>query len=344
VAIASAIATVIGVNLWVGMRLPVLAQESSIDDLLELERRVEVLPRKDRIAVLVIGNSHAIDSLRPPVLASGLGLQSDQVFNLAAAGASPGEMRLLLARHLPRFPGVKRVICTVDATFLGAGTNYRTRYLTRFSPAERWRYALTWQITLDGRLGAMAAMPFPVIDFNGPLGDALASDPGLAVRRLFRDEGKPGSQQAHVAAMSYSWGLPPERSRYFRRLAKMDGLPHPQEMLQAANNMATYAANAGPGLDELADLSAFLDGRGLASTFVESPLNDAMVPLIDRVGRDRYAAYTAGVAGFFATGSRKLIRSERSWPQRYFYDQEHMTEAGAQAFSAWLRGAWADEP
>lgn len=338
--LAGAIAAVAVGNLWVGLRLPALLQESSIDDVLELDRRVEMLPHKDRVSVLVLGNSHAIDCLRPPQLASVLGVQPDEVFNLAVAGSSPGEMRLLLERHLPRFPGVKRVVCGVDAAFLGIGTNYRTRYLTRFSPLERWRYALTWEKGLDDRLGTMAAMPFPAADFNGPLRDAFFADPGLAVRRLLKDEVKTGSHQALTSALSYPWGIPPERSRYFRHLVHMDGPPAPQEMLTAAKNTAAVAAGTGPGLEELKGLSDFLRQRELPATFVESPTNEALMAIVERVGRDRYAGYETRLAGFFASEGRPLTRSGRPWPVRFFYDQEHMTQAGAEAFSAWLRATW----
>lgn len=340
----AAIATLIALNVWVGVRLPELLQESSIDDVLELERRIERLPSKERVAVLVLGNSHAIDSLRPAVLAHGLGLQRDQVFNLAVAGSSPGEMRLLLERHLPRFPAVKRVICGVDAIFLGAGTNYRTRFLTRCSPAERWRYTLTWQHGLEARWGTMAAMAAPAADFNGPLRDAFWADPARTVRRLVRDEARPGSHQALTAAMRYAGGIPPERSRHFRRLVNMEGPPHPREMRAAAEGLAACAAGIGPGLEELAGLSDYLAGRGLVVDFVHSPVNEGLLAMLTQAERERYADYEARVAEGLANEGRPLTRSPGPWPRRYFYDQAHMTEAGAAAFSAWLCGTWAKAP
>ena len=89
----------------------------------------------------MFGNSHAIAGLRPAMVAEAFHLKPDEAFSFALPGASPREMRLLADRYLDRFPRAEAALCGVDEYFLSANIDTQLRYMTRFDPLERWRYA-----------------------------------------------------------------------------------------------------------------------------------------------------------------------------------------------------------
>ncbi|MFN3429397.1 MAG: hypothetical protein ACK46X_05550 [Candidatus Sericytochromatia bacterium] len=319
------------VNVWVGVRLEKLVPESSLDNVIELERRIERAPDKSAVKVLVFGNSHAVAGLRPPAIAEAIGVRPEEVFSLAMPGASPREMRLLAERHLSSFPAARQAVIGVDEYFLSAHPDARVRYLTRTSVLERWRYAST-QPKLDDRLGLMAGMLLPVADFAVALRWCAVKDPGLLARRLVTDAPVlPGSLQDRLAAIPYPWGYPPPwDDRDLGKLMAMDW-----DASKRAWHLMGDAAAVPAGIEELDRLVRMLETRGARPTLAEMPYDQPLAAaLANATHYDRH--YKQPLAAYMAASGQAIVPAP-AVSARHFYDLDHLNPAGAELMAGWLK-------
>ena len=324
-------------NIWLGVRLPAVLPESQIDNALELERRVAAVEDKRAVKVLVFGNSHAVAGLRPPDLASAFGLRPEEVFSLAMPGGSPQEMRLLAERYLPLFPQVEAAFCGVEEYFLSGAMDTRVRYMTRFSIAERWRYA-RMQPKLDDRLGLMATQFLPAADFGVALRAAIVHHPALTARRLFRDEPLPGSLQQRLSAMDYPWGFPPpwDDPEIRRRVEQADAAAFNDDPQARAWHLVSGTPQIQAGLDELEDLARLLEGRGARVVLAEMPYDEPLLAALKQRAR-HYELYRARLDAYLQASGREVVPAPRNLTQRHFYDLDHLSRPGATRMAAWLK-------
>lgn len=336
-ALAVAAALVLAANAWVGARLASVIPESSIDNLLELERRVEVAPNKDHVKLLVFGNSHAVAGLRPATLAAAFGLKPDEAFSLAMPGASPREMRILANRYLDRFPQARVAVCGVEEYFLSAQPDMRLRYMTRFSPEERWGYAATYP-KLDDRLGLMVGLALPVFDFSVAIRDAATARPLTTAQRLVTDVKLPGSIQARLATMPYRWGYPPPWDAPAVR-RKIDQDESATLMWNPANrawHLVSGVAQLPSGINQLDALAKGLERRGMQVVLAEMPYQPPLVAALHHYERD-YALYKASVRSYLKSSGRKLIPAPGKLTSQHYYDLDHLNPAGADRMASWLK-------
>ena len=337
-AFAFAVALLVLVNVWVGIRLPALIPESSIDNLLELERRVALYDRKDRVKVLVMGNSHAVAGLKPPMLAEVFGLEPDEIFSLAIPSASPREMRILYERYRAQFPQVKTVVCGVEQYFLGADLQVRLRYITRGDWKERWRYAMSYP-TFEERLGLVLGPVVPLVDFNVPLKDAISASPLLTAQRLFQDKLQPSSALYKLRTLPYDWGYPPPWNHpdlYQRMVVEEMKDPENHNMFARAWHFTEGHARVSGGLTELETIAQDLDRREIELVLVEMPFPKALIEIIEHMA-EHHQGYVEKVKRYLAATGRTYVPAPRTWTESYFYDNDHLNPTGARQMVAWLK-------
>lgn len=327
-------------NLWIGIRLPVLLQESGLRYVDELERKIAELPNKQDVSILAIGNSHALAGLRPEVLTAGLGLRPGAVFSLSLPKQSAEEARLLLERYLPLFPRVETVVCMADPFLLTAEVELRMRYLTRESDRLRWRHALG-QPDLERRVGLVLARYFPAADFCVPLRQAFSRGPMPSLARLLWDlPPANGTPVATERRHRYPWGLAPtwdlmsaaELSKH-RRVSLRDW----DLTLRAREFFLPVEARTPGALAELEAMRQQLEARGTRLVLVEAPLPDRMHGVIRRVVVREHAAYRAAMEKYVASRGVTYLQPATDWQEHWFYDGDHLNPDGARRLADWLK-------
>jgi hypothetical protein len=324
-------AVLVAVNAWVGLRLETLVPESSLDNVIELERRIARAPDKAAVKVLVFGNSHAVAGLRPPAIAQAIGVRPEEVFSLAMPGASPREMRLLAERHLASFPAARQAVIGVDEYFLSAHPDVRVRYLTRGSVLERWRYAATFS-KLDDRLGLMAGMLFPVADYAVALRWCAVKEPALTARRLVMDVPvRPESLQSRLAAISYPWGYPPPwDDKDLSKLMAMDW-----DASKRAWHLMGDANEVPAGIEELDRLVRMLESRGARLTLAEMPYDRPLAAALANA-TNYHRHYKQPLEAYMAASGRAIVPAPVV-SARHFYDLDHLNPEGAELMAGWLK-------
>lgn len=303
----------------------VLAGEpGSINDLIVFERRLEAFEAKERVRVLVLGNSHAVAGLRPPDLARLLGLEADEVFSLAVPGATAGETRILLEHYLARFPNVKVAVCGVDEFFLGRYVEIRSHFLTR----HRLDLRLAWArraSTLDQATSRAVGWFFPLADYREPL-------KSLARRRLSTlGRPQPGAQDTYermVYRLPYRWGYPPpqEQPATYDRWA----------MRARADMLADSAPHVGKGLVDLAGVQALLQAHGCRLVLAEMPVEPLLTTLASRRRPTSARAYHKRLGAFVAASGLPWVSAPDRWDEGHFLDMDHLGKAGAARLGRWV--------
>jgi hypothetical protein len=319
-------------NVWVGLRVPGLIAESDVDMAIELDRRVEAVPDKGAVKVLVFGSSHAIAAMRAPVLAEALGVSPDAIFNFGQLGASTFESRLLAERHAARFPNARAALVPINECLLGYDTATRTRYMTRGAWHDRWRYA-AHQATLDERLGLLAGFFLPVVDFSMALKQALVKQPALTLRRLVADEPLADSNAAHVAAMPYPWGLPPPWTNP-KIFSPSEHVTDPDFVKYRAGVLLEGQARVASGFVHLEALARLLEGRGMRVALLRTPYLPALAQ--ELATRPAHVAYQRRLDAYLAESGRELLSAPASSDPRDYHDLDHLSEQGARRYMAGL--------
>lgn len=337
-ALAVALAIWLGLNAWVGWRLPVLLEDTAVADLEVLDRRVKAFPDPAGVRVLVLGNSNAQAGLRPPLLAEALALPPDAVFSLALPRASVQEQALLWERYREMFPGAVLAIVAVDEFLLTAQAELRLRHLTRFSPVDRWRVAGPYP-DLDRRLSLWASLFFPLVDFKEVV---WTTD---AVGRLVSGEAPPENRLVRLDRMTYRWGYPPtwDYEPPQKIQAFMAYQQQARQIIQRTTSLLGGAHGLDERLDQLEALVSSLERAGVRVTLVTTPYQARAVDVQRRLLRKPYQAYLEAIRGYEVRSGRSLVRPEGVWPQRLFYDANHLNAAGARAYAAYLAGRLAGE-
>lgn len=345
-ALAGALAIVVALNIWLGVRVPVLLQDADMRYLDVLAARVDAFPARTRVKLLVLGNSHMLAGLRPPEVAQAFGLAPDEVFSLALPGATALELTLLAERHVPRFPAVRAVLLGVDEFVFTARFESIVRYATRGAFADRWRWArhaLTW----DERLARQAVRLVPFMDFKDLLVGAWQLDRRLFLRRMVGPGPAPAGPRALVDAQPWPWGLPPpwEAKR-------------PYGPIEAARPMAAEAVNrrarqfmpedtdvlVAAGLVDLAELLDDLARARLAVAVVEPPYQPRLVTALATVTEGRHSRYRERLTAFFAARGIKPVPPPPGLTAADFYDVDHVAPSGARKTAEWLAQRLRAEP
>lgn len=331
-AVAWAAALVVLANVLVGVRLPVLLHDANTRNVDDLDASVARFDARDRVEVLVFGNSHAQHMLRPASLGPALGLAPDAVFSLALPGATAFEAGLLARRYLASFPAARRAIIGVDEVFLAmdpALYEGRIRYLTRRDPAARWRYGGSLAGP-DRRVGLVAWMPWPAGDFAPELREAVRKDPRAALRRLVR--GVPGGPPV----TTYRWGHPPrgelppgEALRKHRRLIGT------YFWLNYRGRIFFGRPDAVPrALEDLAATCRLLEARGISVAFVAPLYTRALRAYLARSHAREERAFDAALTGFLDATGRTRVAPLIDPPEEAFLDADHLSAAGAARYAA----------
>jgi hypothetical protein len=339
-AIAVAAILVAGFNAWMGTRLPNMLLESGVDVLTELDHRVAACAHKDDVEVLVFGGSHAVAGLRPPALAAGFGLSADQIFNLGLPSSSAFEQVLMAERYVARFPHARTAIVNVDECVVGIDQPIRSRYITRGSLGERWRYA-SYLGSLDERMGVMVAACFPVLDFGLPITEALQLRPATTARRFFVDRPIEPSGATCYASMTYPWGLPPpwEHPGLFRpRRAFLE----PEYLKFRISRLLDGRDRQANGFAWLATLLDQLKARGMQVVLVSTPYHPVLRRQLE--AEPGYRAYKQVLGQFLAERRLAIATVPDVADPGLFHDPDHPNERGARRIADWLHGRFARLP
>lgn len=316
---------------------PLLAGgESTINDMTLLERRLEAFPAKERVRVLLLGNSHVVAGLRPPDLAEALGLEPDEVFSLAVPAATATETALLLERHLARFPAARLAICGVDALFLGFDDDMRVRYLTRQRIDQRLAYAMRASTVEEG-VTRLAGWFFPIADFGEPLAERLWHRLAVAAGR------EPPGREATARRLSripFRWGYPPpwDHPLGFGEHERRTNLL-PGWIRQRVRLYGQAAGRADRGLAELPRLRALLEARGCRLVLAEMPKRRLLATLLDRQRPATMRAYEQRLAAYRAASDLAWIEAPRGWADEAFFDLDHLAPEGARRLAAEVAAA-----
>ena len=343
-AIVCALALVAVTNLGVGHRLRPLLTNSTLADVLELERRVDAFGAKQDVTTLVLGNSHALAALRPPELARACGLPPDAVFSLALPGESAHGAYLLARDQIPRFPQAHRALVMVDELLVGQAMAQERaeRLATMGDWRERWRM-VPWQVDLDGRVAVVIGAGLPILDQGKPLLESLAADPRAFADTLVTGEplrATPGSPAARLRAAPFRWGYPPpwdvpgmmpaSTARLRRRLFR------PAALEKRAGFVTRQLDVVDWGLDDLDTLCRYLEARRITPVLVDAPMTD---DLRDRLASPAHAArealYHQALQASLQRTHRQVLRPP-PLPREDFYDADHVLVTGARKLCAWL--------
>ncbi len=330
-ALVAAIVAVAIANAWVGIRLPALLQDTRVHEILDVERRAAAFPR-ERVRVLVAGNSHALAGLRPPVLAAALGLGPDAVFSFALPAGSAQESRLMLERHLASFPRVALVLCTVDEFQLAGFQEMHLRYLTAGNGVERARFAAGQP--LETQLRLLAGTWLPLLDFGATLHADLAAHPAHTLRLLVHDGPPTNPFIRRAMRRTYRWGFPPPWDAYTARQLRLQAIRHrsPDAVAQRAAFMLADRARVPIGVAEVGRLTGWLAARGVPLVLVEVPYTALLDAALRRLDPDAQHAWRAALAALPAAERPPRIQAPEL-PSQAFYDADHLAPAGAQALA-----------
>lgn len=338
--LAWALAGVAALNVLVGVRLEALLRHPPVDALFELDDRIARFPARDQVKVLVFGNSHAQHALRPPSLGPALGLAADEVFNLALPGTTAFEMGLHIQRYARHFPAARRVIVGVDEVLLTMVPWFhdeRIRYLTRFDPATRLRYA-SYRPDVEHRVTTIAWLPFPLADFAPTLRTSARSNWRLAATRLALGEigWDPYSKAALVSTQPYRWGYPPRsdvRMDVRRDRANFYATRTHQWFQYRADIFFGAPDAVGRSLSDLEAACQTLEARGLevklAAPAFTSPLREY---LARSRGAEKRAVDTA-LAAYLRGSGRRLAAPAMPLPDTHFLDADHLSSEGARLYA-----------
>jgi hypothetical protein len=228
-------------------------------------------------------------------------------------------------------------VCGVEEYFLSADTELRLRYMTRFSPEERWAYASA-QPRLDDRLGLLADQFLPIADFGLALREAALQQPGLTARRLVMDVPLPGSVQARLSAMRYPWGFPPpwDDPEVRRRMDASWQAPVKWDPPTRAWHLVS-GMNALPGgLEQLDALARGLERRGLRVILTEMPYEQPLVAALEHQ-EAFYDQYKTGLRAYMKATGRSVLPAPSGLSSQYFYDLDHLNPVGATRMAAWIK-------
>lgn len=335
--LAWAVGAIVALNAFVGFRLTALLLDSPVNQVLDLDARVARFGAPEKVKVLLFGNSHAQHMLRPPSLGPALGLAEDEVFSLALPGATAYEMGLLAQRYATRFPAARRAIVGVDEvllTLLPWFNDTRIRYLTRFDPAARWRYA-GYYPDLERRTGALAWLPMPLADFCPAIRDALRQEPRRLAGRLAwgeagRASGPPKKQTP------YPWGFPPKADippdsaagrAHFRTMRRVGWLRYRAGVFYGAPEAI------GRSLEDLETTCRALEARGIEVRLVAPLFTRTMRYHLAHERANEKRRFDAALADYQRASGRSLVSPTIEPSEVAFVDADHLSTAGARMYA-----------
>lgn len=323
---------VLGVNTVLAMRLPELMRDTSAGDFITLERQVAAYPDKERVRVLVFGNSHAQAGFRIPILAASLGVPPEACFSLAISSESAEELEMLLPRLLPQFPSARIALCGIDPIFFSREDDVRLRYLTRSHFPDRWAYAMR-HADPEERLHLVLGWALPLLDLGGPLWSRFTASPRLMARRLVEDLPPLRVEASRLAARPYPWGVPPAWDYLSpEKLAALKDKQTPLAVQVLAPRLAGETAARDRGFKAFARTLQRLEARGIAPVLVEIPLEQRMVGVLSRRPHEAQ----------FRDHQTRLSRlpvlrpAPKGWDRTWFMDENHLTIAGAERLTRWV--------
>jgi hypothetical protein len=332
-------------NAWVGWRIRPLLANSSLFDLFELERRIDAFGPKDRVSVVVMGNSHALAGLRPPLLAEALGLDHEEVFSLALVGANAREEYLVARGQLQKFPHAKRALIVVDEWLVGQmfAQEAATRYTTGQNLPERWPM-LPWHDTVDDHVELLAGTLLPILDQGQQLRSAGLDNPKAFARALWYGTPMPltpNGANARVRAADYPWGYPPpwDFDGVMNPKAKAGGVGcFRKDCLEDRAELVTAQLDhAAVGFADLEACCHWLEAQGVVPVLVETPVLPALRRQLARAPYNVHEAiYQEARAGFLARTHYQIECSPVDYPRTCFYDFDHLQREGARRYTRWL--------
>ena len=89
-----------------------LVPKSFIGQIIDLENRFKAQD-SSQIEWIILGDSQAMDAVRPPLIAKQLGIEADKLFNLSISGGKPVNELHLLQKSLPKLNNLKGVLIVV---------------------------------------------------------------------------------------------------------------------------------------------------------------------------------------------------------------------------------------
>ncbi|MDB5096319.1 MAG: hypothetical protein JWM80_740 [Cyanobacteria bacterium RYN_339] len=344
-AVLTALALTAALNAVIGWRASALLQEESIGIYLELERRVEAYPARDRVQVLVFGNSHALAGLRPPQLARSLGLGEDAVFSLAIPSSQPREFLALARRLGGRFPNARLALANLDEALLASNARATPRdlYLSNDDLADRWRLARETVPDLPGQLGTVLTLPFVLAEFAPHLREVALTHPKITLRALATGQHAPLplSPAEAIATAPWRWGYPPpwQVKGYFKDPASTQRWLRTTDARwrRSRDHTVRLAGSLEDGFADLGTWEATMRRRGLVVAWVQTPIDpalDATMRLVEPAGM---AAFAKARTAFL--GSRRWLPAPAGFGADDFFDLDHLTPPGAQRLAASVASA-----
>jgi hypothetical protein len=329
-AIIAALAFILA-NAWVAARLDTLLEGTFVRQYVALDARVVGHAAPEQVKVLLVGNSHVHMGLVPPHVADALGLRPEEVFSLAMPATTPLHTRLLLDRHLARFPGVRLVLCGLDTRFVSTDVELASRYLTRWSPGERFHYARRYGGPWQQQLALVASRPFPVAEYGPLLRKIIVQRRGIPVRRLL--PGFPTGADDRLRT-AFPWGFPVDMRNWPPKPARYWRLARPRRAAYDAERAEGFVGRPdviGAGLDELDAIVAGLTARGISTAFVEVPFDAGFTAVL--ATQPGYPALHARVRRH-VEGLAPVMAPTPGWAgERYFFDDTHLNLVGARSLA-----------
>lgn len=310
--------------------------ENSINQVLELEQRVARYPHPEKVRVLVLGNSHAMTGLRPPVVAAALGLDPYAVFSLAVPASNPQEGRLLIKRYAAHFPQARLVIGNVDVAYLNQQQEARLRYMTRHAPLERWRMAMG-EPNIDARLGLLVGLFTPLFDFKESLRKRLEASQMEAERFRHGNKPLPEAQRRHIADMDYPWGypIPNDNPALFTPIDRFR-LQGTSELLQRTLALTETPWRIESHGQELSALKSDIEARGMRLVLTELPISRRLANAFEVRVRHVVRRYRETLAGWSAREGVQVVKGLSLPDDAHYYDGDHLNAEGAASVAASL--------
>ena len=338
--LAWALAGVVAVNALVGVRLEPLLRHYPVDALIDLDARVDRFQARDQVKALVFGNSHVQHGLRPPSAGPAIGLRPDEVFNLALPGATAFEIRLHVQRYLGRFPAARRAFVGVDEPLLTMVPWFhdeRIRYLTRFDPFARIRYA-GYMPDIEHRVTTVAWLPLPLADFAPLLRSSGSGNWRLMTTRLVMGDigWDPWSKSARVATDPYRWGYPPRpdvQMEVRRDRAHFYGTRSHHWFKYRANLFYGAPYAIGRSLEDLEAACRALEARGLEVSLIAPILTASFSAYLARERGGEKKDFDATLARYLRTSGRSLVKPAIPHSDANFIDADHLSSEGARLYA-----------
>lgn len=331
-------------NVWLGLHTDRILDGVSLWEPIYLERRLAEFEDCKRVQVIVVGNSHAMASLRPHQVAEALGLPAGSVFSFALPGASAWEMRHLVERFSGQFPNARRVICSVDPYLLVEEINLRALYLSRRSWLERLDYSHRFK-ALETKTRLLAGWFVPIADYNLALKNALKASPVGALRQfitLERQAPRPGD----FSRIPYAWGVPLPHDHESADLLKALHRRSAKKafQLERADHFLGDDRDLPRGLSDLDNLLGTLRARFSQVYLVESPLTKELCDVLKRRYAARIAAYERGLDALEKKHGLVLRSPGAPLSQEDFYDLDHLSQNGGRKYLRWLAAELTEIP